>query len=168
MSNLCPQNLLFSWHLLCPMYNFLCLQHSAAYIIFFVWQVPPCFISNFLLFCLFVILLDAAIQEHSLHGLFRSVSSLTELLKMSDLHKMSFRFLLHLKKTLGGCGKQYESSDSIPLCLFKMKDSLDICGWYCVKRSLGIPLTLSVSLDLSSKNSFLSSLAISPAIRCNF
>ena len=67
---------------------------------------------------------------------------------MSDLHKMSFRFLLHLKKTLGGSGKQFESSDSIPLCLFKMKDSLDICGWYCVKRSFGILLTLSVCLDL--------------------
>ena len=80
---------------------------------------------------------------------------------MSDLHKMSFRFLLHLKKTLGGCGKQYESSDSIPLCLFKMKDSLDICGWYCVKRSFGILLTLSVGLDLSSKNSFLSTLQTS-------
>ena len=36
MSNLCPQNLLFSWHLLCSMYNFLCLRHSAPYIIFFV------------------------------------------------------------------------------------------------------------------------------------
>ena len=81
---------------------------------------------------------------------------------------MSFRFLLHLKKTLGGSGKQYESSDNIPLCLFKMKDSLNICGWYCVKRSFGILLTLSVCLDLSSKNSFLSTLAISSAILCNF
>ena len=65
-SNLCPQNLFFSWHLLCPMYNFLCLRHSAAYITFFVRQVPPCFTSNFFLFRLFVILFDAAIEEHSL------------------------------------------------------------------------------------------------------
>ena len=56
---------------------------------------------------------------------------------MSDLHKMSFRFLSRLEKTLGGSGKQFESSDSIPLCLFKMKDSLDICELYCVKRSFG-------------------------------
>ena len=87
---------------------------------------------------------------------------------MSDLHKMSFRFFLHLKKTLGGSEKQFESSDSIPLCLFKMKDSLDICGWYCVKISFGILLTLSLCLDLSSKNSFLSTLVISSAIFCKF
>ena len=86
---------------------------------------------------------------------------LTDLLKMSDLHKMSFRFLLRLKRTLGGSGKQFESSDSIPSYLFKMKSSLDIYEWHCVKRSFGILSTLSVCLDLSFKNSFLSTLEIS-------